>query len=54
MKTRAQEIMDLQIRFRRLEAEKKHKTANMVLARLRDLMTRQIKVENRQDRRKAT
>lgn len=51
--TRAQEIANLQARARRLEAEGKTVTASMMIHRLRALMTRQIKSENRQDRRKS-
>ena len=50
--TRADEIAQLQARYRRLMDQHKTVTARTVLLRLRALMTRQISFENRQDRRK--
>lgn len=50
--TRRQEISNLQARYRRLMDDGKTVTARMVLLRLRTLMTRQVAVENRQDRRR--
>lgn len=51
--TRVQEISNLQSRYRRLTDSGHTVTARTVLLRLRHLMTRQIKAEHRQDRRKS-
>jgi hypothetical protein len=48
--TRADEIRHLQERYRALDTQHKRKAAAAVLLRLQELMRRQIKAEDRQDR----
>lgn len=45
--TRAQEIQSLQARLARANAERKHKTASLIYARLKSLMTRELRAEMR-------
>jgi len=47
----AANIRELQLLYRRYLKARKHKAANMVHMRLRELMHRQLKRENREDRR---
>lgn len=49
---RVSQIMQLRARAQRLEGQRKHKAATKVVARLLPLITRQLKAEIRQDRRK--
>lgn len=51
--TREQEIRDLQARYLIAVAQHKRKTAALIFARLCGLMTRQLRAENKLDRRKA-
>lgn len=51
--TRAQTILDLRRRYAQAEADRKHKLASIIYARLSALVTRQIGEENRKDRRAA-
>lgn len=48
--TREQEIQNLHARYLVATAQRKHKTATLILARLCVLQTRQLKAEIRQDR----
>lgn len=50
---REQEIKDLQARYLVAVSQHKRKTASMIFARLCSLMTRQLKAENKMDRKKA-
>jgi hypothetical protein len=50
--TRAEEIRSLQARYRALDTQHKRKAAAAVLLRLQELMRRQIKAEDRQDRKR--
>jgi len=52
--TRMAEIERLRVRYLIAVSERKHKTASLIYARLMSLTTRQLKAENRMDRRKAT
>lgn len=47
----AANIQELQLLYRRYLKARKHKAASMVHMRLRELMHRQLKRENREDRR---
>lgn len=49
--TRAQEISELRRRYAKAIRENKRKTAAIIYARLCSLMARQLKAENREDRR---
>ena len=51
--TRMAEIERLRVRYLIAVSERKHKTASLIYARLMSLTTRQLKAENRMDRRKA-
>lgn len=50
---RAEQIRDLQARYLVAVDQRKRKTAAIIFARLRSLMTRELKAENRADRRAA-
>mgnify|MGYP006080774291 CR=1 FL=1 len=49
--TRADEIRHLQARYLVAAAEGKRNTASLIYARLRSLMTRQVKAEIREEKR---
>lgn len=51
--TRAQEIYNLRCRIAQAQAQHKRKTVGILMARLASLMTRQLRAENKMDRRKA-
>lgn len=48
--SREQEIRSLRVRYLVAVSERKNKTASIIYARLSSLMARQLKTENRQDR----
>lgn len=49
--TRAEQIRDLQVRYLLAVSQHKRKTAALIYARLKSLMTRQVRAETRQERR---
>ena len=51
--TRAEQIRDLQVRYLLAVSQHKRKTAALIFARMKSLMTRQLAYENKIDRRKA-
>ena len=48
--TRAEQIRDLQVRYLLAVSQHKRKTAALIFARMKSLMTRQLAYEIRQDR----
>ena len=51
--TRAEEIRRLRVRYLVAMAERRRKEASIIYARLQALVTRQLRAENRQDRKNA-
>jgi hypothetical protein len=49
--TRAEQIRDLQVRYLLAVSQHKRKTAALIFARMKSLMTRQLAYENKIDRR---
>lgn len=48
--TRAEQIRDLQVRYLLAVSQHKRKTAGLIFARMKSLMTRQLAYENKIDR----